>query len=76
LYFEKDCPKAVLSGAAAEGKYQAKWFNTQTGDWIDAGVLAANSSGSVSSPDFPDNSSVSTTDWALKLMLQSKRSEE
>jgi len=76
LYFEKDCPKAVLSGAVPEGKYRARWFNTQTGDWIDAGVLTADSTGNISLPDFPDNSSVSTSDRALKLILQSQRSQK
>lgn len=69
LYFEKDCSRAVLSEAVAGGKYEAEWFNPQTGEWINAGVVTADSSGHISLPDFPDNSSVSTTDWALKLTL-------
>jgi hypothetical protein len=67
LYFEKGCPKAVLSGTSSDGKYKARWFDPQTGQWRDAGVLTADSSGRISLPNFPDNSSVSETDWALKL---------
>jgi len=69
LYFEKGCPKAVLSGAVSGGQYKARWFDPQTGDWTDAGTLAADSSGKIALPNFPDNSSVSQTDWALKLTL-------
>jgi len=69
LYFEKGCPKAVLSDAVSGGKYKARWFDPQTGNWTDAGVLAADSAGKISLPDFPDNSSVSQIDWALKLTL-------
>lgn len=69
LYFEKDCPKAVLSGALSNIEYKARWFNPRTGDWIDAGVLTSDSSGKITLPNFPDNSTRSNTDWALKLML-------
>jgi uncharacterized protein YodC (DUF2158 family) len=71
LYFEKGCPKAVLSGAVSGGRYKVRWFDPQTGDWTDAGVVTADSSGKVSLPNFPDNSNVSQIDWALKLTLQS-----
>ncbi len=70
MYFEKGCPKAVLSGAVSGGKYKARWFDPQTGDWTDAGVLSADSSGKIPLPNFPDNSSVSQIDWAMKLTLQ------
>ena len=69
LYFEKGCPKALLSGAIAGAKYQARWFDPRRGDWTDAGVLTADSAGKISLPNFPDNSGVSQIDWAMKLML-------
>ncbi|MHC4369654.1 MAG: apiosidase-like domain-containing protein [Planctomycetota bacterium] len=73
LYFEKDCPKATLSGAQPGGEYSAKWFNPRTGDWSDAGVLTADSSGKILLPTFPDNSDMSKNDWAMKLTLSRSR---
>jgi hypothetical protein len=67
LYFEKDCPKAVLSGTLPGGRYKARWFNTRTGEWIDANALSADSSGKISLPNFPGDSAVSKIDWGLKL---------
>ncbi|TKJ33706.1 MAG: hypothetical protein CEE38_20200 [Planctomycetes bacterium B3_Pla] len=67
LYFEKDCPKAMLSGTLSGGRYKATWFNTRTGEWIDANALRADSSGKISLPNFPSDSGVSKTDWGLKL---------
>ena len=67
LYFEKNCPRAALSGARPNGKYSAAWFNPRTGDWSEAAILTADSSGKVSIPTFPDNSAKSKNDWALKL---------
>ena len=76
LYFEKDCPKAKLSGALFCCKYKAQWFNTRTGVWIDAGVLKADPGGDISLPDFPDHSEVSKNDWALKLTSMIERNQE
>ncbi len=73
LYFEKDCPKASLSGALPRSKYKALWFNPRTGDWIGAGVLGADSTGKITLPSFPDKSTRSNSDWALKLTLRGAR---
>ncbi len=67
LYFEKDCPVAKLSGAAANKRYKAQWFDPRTGEWAEAGVLTAGSDGKIVLPNFPGNSSKSDIDWALKL---------
>jgi len=70
LYFEKDCPKAALSGARPGNRYRASWFDTRRGQWIDGSVLTADASGDIPLPGFPDNSAdISKTDWALKLKL-------
>jgi len=69
LYFEKDCPKANLSGAKSKGKYAARWFNPRIGIWRDAGVLVADSAGLIDLPYFPGNLSKSRNDWAMKLAL-------
>ena len=73
LYFEKDCPKASLSGALPRSKYKALWFNPRTGDWIGASVLSADSAGRITLPNFPDKSTRSNIDWALKLTLRDTR---
>jgi hypothetical protein len=73
LYFEKDCPEARLSGALPNAKYKALWFNPRTGDWIGAGVLIVDSAGKIILPNFPDKSTRSNTDWALKLTLRDIR---
>ncbi|NQT00889.1 MAG: hypothetical protein HQ580_02590 [Planctomycetes bacterium] len=70
LYFEKDCPKASLAGATPQSKYKALWFNPRSGNWIGAGVLSADSAGRINLPNFPDKSTRSKTDWALKLTLR------
>jgi len=73
LYFEKDCPKANLSGGLSGRKYKAKWFNPRTGDWIDAGVLVARAAGEITLPNFPGDTKKSGDDWGLKLVVQSAR---
>ena len=67
LYFEKDCPAATLSGAIPNARYETRWFNPRTGEWSDAGVLAAGAGGKVALPNFPSDLARSETDWGLKL---------
>jgi hypothetical protein len=67
LYFEKDCPRATLSGTLPNTKYSAAWFNPKSGDWMKVGSLTTDSSGKVSIPAFPENSDRSKNDWAMKL---------
>jgi len=71
LYFEKDCPKATLSGAVPRASYAAQWFNPRTGEWIKAGsgTLTADDSGRIVLPSFPADATTSTTDWGLKLAV-------
>jgi hypothetical protein len=73
LYFEKDCPKAALAGALPKSKYKALWFNPRTGNWINAGIMNADSAGRIELPNFPDKSTKSKIDWALKLTLRDIR---
>jgi hypothetical protein len=67
LYFEKDCPRATLSGARSNARYRASWFDPRTGDWTAAGVLVADNEGRITLSDFPGGLTKSDTDWALKL---------
>ena len=78
LYFEKDCPVAVLAGAKAEAKYLARWFDPRTGQWAgEADVpLRADASGRITLPDFPGGASPggeSANDWAMKLVIPAGR---
>jgi len=68
LYFEKDCPRATLSGARPSATYSARWFDPRMGEWKNAGEVTADASGKIALPAFPDGAEKSTADWALLLM--------
>ncbi len=72
LYFEKNSPQAMLSGAQPNGKYEGSWFNPRTGAWIETDIenFIADQTGQIAIPEFPDNSMKSIEDWGLKLMLR------
>ena len=72
LYFEKDCPRAELSGAAPGKAYDAQWFNPRTGQWTQAAgsPLPADAGGQIALPKFPGGKDASANDWALKLRLR------
>jgi hypothetical protein len=69
IYFEKDCPQAVVSGASGTGRYEASWFNPRTGEWVRVGALEAGNDGALHLPAFPDGQVKAKLDWALKLTL-------
>jgi len=76
LYFERDCPKATVSGAIPSRRYCARWFNPRTGEWswvasagTTTGTLRSDESGRIVLPDYPDNSTISQSDWALNLVV-------
>jgi len=73
VYFEKDCPRATLGGAAPGATYRAQWFNPRSGTWSDAGggKLKADGDGRVALPAFLDVAGKSKNDWALKLVKES-----
>ncbi len=70
LYFEKECPRATLSGALPGRKYGARWFDPRAGRWEDAGggTLAADAGGRIALPPFPGGKDPSDDDWAMKLV--------
>ena len=70
LYFEKDCPQATIADAKPNAQYRVRWFNPRNGEWIvvDAPVKT-DASGRMTMPPFPDHSTKSSTDWAVKLTL-------
>ena len=69
LYFEKDCPHAVVAEVMPNARYAAQWFNPRTGDWVDAETthLTGNVEGRIKTPNFPGGGALSLVDWALKL---------
>ncbi|MFZ5830709.1 MAG: DUF4038 domain-containing protein, partial [Planctomycetota bacterium] len=72
IYFEKDCPRATLSGLTAGASYKAQWFDPRAGEWLAAGdgLLEADTQGAAKLPPFPGSEETSNTDWALKLVRQ------
>jgi len=71
LYFERECPSATLSGMLPQTKYQARWLNPRTGEWLaasDAGLPATDATGTTTLPPFPGDVGKSSQDWCLKLV--------
>ena len=71
LYFEKDCPRAILSGAVPGTVYELNWFDTAEGIWVEGENIPSDQDGRITLPDFPGGYDISTRDWALKLKLAS-----
>ena len=71
LYFEKDCPRATLSGDRPGGKYRLQWFDPRNGVWLDdqEATVTADPKGRITLPDFPSNTKKSKIDWAVKLTM-------
>lgn len=74
LYFERDCPRATLSGAVPGHPYALRWFNPRTGQWISPeAVVTSDPQGTFQLPSFPDGSDPSATDWAVRIKLQAPK---
>ncbi len=73
LYFEKDCPRATVSGALSGRTYDITWFNPRTGEWTKADQSNADANGVIQLPVFPGGEAKSTLDWAAKLVLAASR---
>ena len=69
IYFEKDCPKAVITGIKPGSGYSASWFDPRNGSWIPVeNLLVSDLSGRLALPLFPDNKEISDNDWAIRLI--------
>jgi hypothetical protein len=71
LYFERDCPRATLSGLPAGREYQFQWFDPRTGRWLDTAAtfqtISSPADGTIPLPPFPGEREKADNDWALKL---------
>ncbi len=76
LYFERDCPQAVVTGAKPNARYVVRWFNPRNGDWVAGETsLAADGSGRMALTPFPGGGAKSDADWAVKLTLAGDRQD-
>jgi hypothetical protein len=70
LYFERDCPKANVTGVKPNTMYIVNWFDPGNGKWIVPDTrLISDDSGRITLPQYPDNSDQSGMDWAIKLTM-------
>ncbi|MBT7164402.1 MAG: DUF4038 domain-containing protein, partial [Victivallales bacterium] len=70
LYFEEQCPAAILAGALPGRRYHAQWFDPRLGQWVDSPVpVTADHEGRIALPPFLGDSALSVDDWALELTL-------
>jgi hypothetical protein len=70
-YFEKGCRQATVTGALPQRKYKVQWFNPRNGKWSDSdtGAVTTYKNGTIALAPFSEGTSVSDTDWAMKLTL-------
>jgi hypothetical protein len=70
LYFERDCPKANVTGVKPNTMYIVNWFDPGNGKWIVPDTrLISDDSGRITLPQYPDNSDRSGMDWVIKLTM-------
>ena len=67
LYFEKGCQPQYLRGTLHDAAYEAAWFDTREGNWIDAGEIESDELECLNLPPLPTEE-----DWALKLKLKTR----
>jgi hypothetical protein len=72
LYFEKDCPKPMLQETLRETEYILNWFDPVFGEWVRTDTVVSTIKGSLELPNFPDDRSISSKDWALKIKISNK----
>ena len=57
--------QATLRGTLYERRYETRWFDPRTGEWIEAGSLGSGPLCEIKLPPFPTDG-----DWALNLVLE------
>lgn len=68
LYFENKAVLPTLSGFKPNAKYNFKWFNPSTGQWLKKIKLKSDDKGVLTLPNFPDSQNPAATDWAAKIL--------
>jgi len=71
VYFEKNCKNSTVQGLVPDTVYKLHWFDPRNGTWLEDKTekIKTDPKGKIVLPEFPDGSSISRTDWALKLLL-------
>ncbi len=68
LYFENACEIPLIKGFTPNSDYTLSWFNPITGEWMEKQNINSNENGEIKLEKFPDNQSISTQDWSLKII--------
>lgn len=67
-YFEHKAVRPQIKGFTPRGQYLWQWFDTRTGAWSKAIPLAADATGTLAAPSFPDGGGQATIDMAAKIV--------
>jgi hypothetical protein len=59
-----------VSNLAPNKSYQFTWYDTRSGQWLEASSVNSDSQGNAQLHPFPDGKDVATLDWAAKLILR------
>ena len=68
LYFENQSVLPTLRGFKSNTIYSIQWFNPIDGAWGKKISITSDRNGGLRLPRFPDGSTPSATDWALKII--------
>lgn len=67
LYFENQSVLPEVSGFVPGASCSFQWYNTLSGEWLDAVIIKADEEGKLVMPVFPDGKNPSVIDWAAKI---------
>ncbi|WP_020532566.1 DUF5060 domain-containing protein [Flexithrix dorotheae] len=70
LYFENQSEIPQVTGLNPNGNYELTWFDPISGEWLEKFVIKADEQGQIQLVSFPDETKISTRDWALKLKVK------
>lgn len=70
LYFENKALRTRSLNWTPDARYRFAWYDTRTGEWGPAAILASDAKGALALPPFPGGADVAPTDWAAKITLE------